>query len=205
MSGFALSDQTQRLHLNQPFRLESGTLLPSIEIAYRTWGCLAPEGNNAIIVCHPLTDSADADIWWAPLFGPGQVLDPQRDFIVCSNCLGSCFGTTGPASLAPDGRPWGGRFPKITIRDQVRVQIALADALGIRQIRLVIGGSLGGLHALEWALLDAQRTQAVASIASSGRQSTWCLAWSEAQRMALRADARYRNGNYDPEAPPTRG
>jgi len=113
-------------------------------------GCLAPEGDNAIIVCHPLTDSADADTWWSPLFGPGQVLDPRRDFIVCSNCLGSCFGTTGPASRAPDGRPWGGRFPKITVRDQVRVQMALADALGIRQIRLVIGGSLGGLQALEW-------------------------------------------------------
>ncbi len=194
-----------RLTLGQPFALESDAILPEVSIAYRTWGTLAPGGDNAIVVCHALTGSADADRWWAPLFGPGRVLDPERDFIVCSNALGGCYGTTGPTSLARDGRPWGGRFPAVTIRDQVRVQMALADALGIRHIRLVLGGSMGGLQALEWALMDPERVGSVASIAASGRHSAWCLVWSEAQRRVLAADPKYRDGHYDPDDPPAAG
>lgn len=205
MSDFALGDRTHRLTLGRPFALESGAVLPEVAIAYRTWGTLAPGADNAIVVCHALTGSAHADDWWAPLFGPGRVLDPERDFILCSNSLGGCYGTTGPTSLAGDGRPWGGRFPAVTIRDQVRVQMALADALGIRQIRLVLGGSMGGLQALEWALLDPERTAAVATIAASGRHSPWCLVWSEAQRHALAADPKYRDGHYDPRDPPRAG
>ena len=101
--------------------------------------------DNAVIVCHALTGSPDADAWWGALFCPGRTLDPRRYFIVCSNVLGGCYGTTGPASAAPDGRLWGARFPRVTVRDQVRLQMALADRLGIRGIRFVIGGSLGGL------------------------------------------------------------
>ncbi len=205
MNGSAPGERTHRLTLGQPFALESGAVLTEVGIAYRTWGTLAPGADNAIVVCHALTGSADADLWWAPLFGPGRVLDPQRDFIVCSNVLGGCYGTTGPTSLAWDGRPWGGRFPAVTIRDQVRAQMALADALGIRRIRLVLGGSMGGLQALEWALMDPERTMAVASIAASGRHSAWCLVWSEAQRRVLAADPKYRNGHYDPQDPPAAG
>lgn len=205
MTGFRLSEKTQRLALSQPFALESGVTLPGVELAYRTWGTLSPTGDNAVIVCHALTGSADADDWWAPLFGPGKVLDPARYFIVCSNVLGGCYGTTGPASPAPDGRLWGSRFPRVSVRDQVRLQMALADRLGIRGIRCVLGGSMGGLQALEWALLDPQRVQAVISIAASGRHSAWCLAWSEAQRLALRADARFADGDYAPDNPPRAG
>jgi homoserine O-acetyltransferase len=205
LSGPAGAQPLQRLVLDQPFALESGASLPRLEIAYRTWGKLAHPGDNAVIVCHALTGSADADRWWSALIGAARAIDPRHDFVVCSNVLGGCSGTTGPASAAPDGKPWGTGFPRITIRDQVRAQMALADSLGIRSIRLVIGGSMGGLQALEWAVLDADRVQAVASIAASGRHSAWCLAWSEAQRMALRADEKFRNGNYDPADPPAAG
>jgi homoserine O-acetyltransferase len=146
-----LSGQTRLFTAGQPLALESGGSLPGLQLAFRTWGRLNARGDNVVIVCHALTGTADADAWWAPLFGPGRALDPEQHFIVCSNALGSCYGSTGPTSPAPDGRPWGARFPAITIRDQVQAQISLADALGIRRIRFVIGGSMGGLQALEWA------------------------------------------------------
>lgn len=205
MTGFRLSEQSERLVLDQPFVLESGEVLPEVVIAYRSWGRLSPAADNAVIVCHALTGSADADDWWGALFGPGRSLDPGRDFIVCANVLGGCYGTTGPTSPAPDGRPWGARFPRLTIRDQVRAQMALADALAIRCIRFVIGGSLGGLQALEWAVLDHRRVGAVVSIAAAGRHSPWCVAWSEAQRLALVADPKYCAGHYDPADPPVAG
>lgn len=205
MTGFRLSEKTQRLALGQPFALESGQSLPEVDIAYRTWGHLNGEGDNAVVVCHALTGSADADEWWKALFGPGKVLDPSRFFIICSNVLGGCYGTTGPASQAPDGRTWGRRFPRITVRDQVRLQMHLADRLGVRGIRFVIGGSMGGLQALEWALLDPERVRAVVSIAATGQHTAWCAAWSEAQRLALRADPKFRGGDYDPADPPRAG
>lgn len=202
---FRLSPETRQLAIELPFVLESGEVLPRLEIAYRTWGSLAPARDNAIVVCHALTGSADADAWWPSYFGVGRVLDPTNDFIVCSNALGGCYGSTGPLSTAPDGRAWGGRFPALTLRDQVRAQIALADELGIRRIRLVLGGSLGGMQALEWALLDAERVERVASIAASGRHSAWCAVWSEAQRMALNSDPKYRGGHYPADDPPRAG
>lgn len=205
MIEFSLSRQTRRITIDRPFALESGEHLPNLEIAYRSWGKLAPDAANAVVVCHALTGSADADAWWPSFFGAGRVLDPVHDFVVCSNTLGGCYGSSGPLSAAPDGRPWGGRFPALTIRDQVRAQIALADQLGIRRIRLVLGGSLGGLQALEWALLDPQRVERVASIAASGRHSPWCAVWSEAQRMALVADPKYRGGHYPADDPPRAG
>lgn len=205
MTPFHLSEQTRRLALGQPFVLESGETLPAVEIAYRTWGTLAAKGDNAVIVCHALTGSADADIWWGPLFGSGKTLDPRQHFIVCSNVLGGCYGTTGPTQPRANGRLWGGQFPAITIRDQVRLQMRLADHLGIRRIRFVIGGSMGGLQALEWAVLDPERVAMVIAIAASGRHSSWCLAWSEAQRLALTADPLFCNGHYDPLHPPIQG
>ncbi len=205
MSTFRLSDQTRVFRPIAPLRLESGEALPNTQIAFRTWGRLSARADNAVIVCHALTGSADADDWWAPLFGAGRAIDPERDFIVCSNVLGGCYGSTGPTSPAPDGRPWGARFPSVTIRDQVHAQILLANALGIRHIRLVIGGSMGGLQALEWALLDPDRVDAVASVAAAARHSPWCMAWSEAQRLALAADPKYRDGHYPPADPPVAG
>jgi homoserine O-acetyltransferase/O-succinyltransferase len=189
-----------------PFELESGESLASLTVAYRTWGTLSPTGDNAVLVCHALTGTADLERWWSPLLGPGRALDPARDFVVCSNVLGSCYGTTGPASERPGGTGrWGAGFPGITVRDMVRAQAALLDALGVRRLRLVLGGSLGGMQVLEWALLFPQRVGAIVPIAVSARHSAWCIAFSEAQRQAIFADPRWQGGHYPPHQPPEAG
>jgi len=188
------------------FDLESGGSLPGIQIAFRTWGRLSPDGDNAVVVCHAFTGSADVDRWWTRMFGPGRALDPDRDFVVCANILGSCYGTTGPASIDPStGRPWLGSFPAITLRDMVRAQGELALALGIRSVRSVMGGSLGGMQVLEWALLYPDLVQSIVPIASSARHSAWAIGLSEAQRQAISADPRWGGGSYDPADPPAAG
>jgi homoserine O-acetyltransferase len=185
------------VRLERPFELESGGRLPSVTVAYRTWGRLSATGDNAVLVCHALTGSPDVDRWWGALLGPGRALDPERDFVVCSNVLGGCYGTTGPTSPRPGGRRrWGGDFPAVTIRDIVRVQAALLDVLGVRRLRLVLGGSLGGMQVLEWALLFPERVDAIAPIAVSARHSAWTIALSGAQRRAIAADPRWRGGRY---------
>lgn len=182
--------------LAEPLRLESGEELAGVQVAYRTWG---PPAAEAVLVCHALTGSADAFSWWGGLFGPGRALDPGRDFIICSNVLGSCYGTSGPASIR------GADFPAITIRDIVHVQHALVRSLGVRRLKLVLGGSLGGMQVLEWALLYPEMVEAIAPIAVSGRHSAWCIGLSEAQRQALYADPLWQGGRYAPEAPPAAG
>ena len=185
------------IELPGPFALESGESLPSVTVAHRTWGRLDAKGDNAVLVCHALTGSADVDRWWGALLGPGRSLDPDRDFGVCSNVLGGCYGTTGPTSPRPGGHGrWGGDFPAVTVRDIVRVQAALLDALGVKRLRLVVGGSLGGMQVLEWALLFPDRVEAIAPIAVSARHSAWAIGLSEAQRQAVYADPRWRDGRY---------
>ena len=181
-------------------------MLPEAHVAYRTWGGLDHGGENAVLVCHALTGSADADRWWGGLIGARHALDPSSDFIVCSNVLGSCYGTTGPTSprFGP-GRPWGPDFPAISVRDMVRLQAQLLGAMGVRRLRLVIGGSLGGMQVLEWAALFPGLVEAIAPIAVSGRHSAWCIALSEAQRSAITADPRWSEGRYPPDAPPASG
>lgn len=197
---------TVSLELPGPFTLESGERLPSVTVAFRTWGRRDEDGANAVLVCHALTGSTDVDRWWGDLLGPGRALDPTRDFVVCSNVLGSCYGTTGPTSPRPGGPGrWGGDFPAVTVRDIVRVQAALLDALGVRRLRLVVGGSLGGMQALEWALLFPDRVDAIAPIAVSARHSAWCIGLSEAQRQAIYADSRWRGGRYPAEDGPEAG
>ena len=140
-----ISPETRFYSPPHPFVLESGAVLERVRIAYRTWGILNNKRDNGVIVCHAFTGSADVEAWWEPLLGTGRVLDPTRDFIVCSNILGSCYGTTGPTSIDPrTSKPYGPTFPEITIRDLVHLQRLLMDALGIESLRLVIGGSLGG-------------------------------------------------------------
>jgi homoserine O-acetyltransferase len=188
---------TRSLALGGPVPLEPGDVLPEVTVAYRTWGRLSPRGDNAVLVCHALTGSPDVDRWWGALLGRGRALDPDRDFVVCSNVLGGCYGTTGPASSRPDGTGrWGGDFPAISVRDIVRVQAALLDVLGVSRLRLVIGGSLGGMQVLEWALLRPDRVDAIVPIGVSARHSAWCIALSEAQRQAIYADPRWRDGRY---------
>jgi len=206
MTSAFTSPETRTWRAPAPFLLESGLQLPELTVAYRTWGRLGEDGGNAVLVCHALTGSADVDRWWGALVGPGRALDPRRDFVVCSNVLGSCYGTTGPASPRPgDGRRWGASFPDVTVRDIVCAQASLLEALGVRRLRLVLGGSLGGMQVLEWALLFPEKVEAIAPIAVSAAHSAWCIGLSEAQRQAIYADPRWRGGQYPADDPPEAG
>jgi homoserine O-acetyltransferase/O-succinyltransferase len=205
-----ISPETRFVALERPFELESGERISGVEIAFRAWGVLSAARDNAVVVCHALTGSADVDRWWGRLLGAGRALDPGRDFVVAANALGSCYGTTGPASPRPGARAgtearWGPDFPAITIRDQVRLAKLLLDRLGVERIRLVVGGSLGGLQALEWALLDRERVDAVATISASARHSAWAIALSELGRRALELDPKFREGRYPETDPPAAG
>lgn len=198
-----ISGKTEFLDLEGPFLLECGHTLPQVRIAFRTWGQPQP---NATLVCHALTGSADADDWWADLFGPGRALDPAHDYIVCANVLGGCYGTTGPTSRAPGAfEPYGATFPAITIRDIIHSQARLLEHLGVETLDLVVGGSMGGMQVLEWALLYPEKVRAIAPIAAGPTQSAWAVALSEAQRQAIKADANYADGRYPLGAGPTQG
>ena len=197
---------TQVWRPGRPFRLESGAELPEVQVAYRTWGRLAPDGGNAVLVCHALTGSADADAWWGGLFGPGKALDPERDFIVCSNVLAGCYGSSGPIQPHPeDGEPWGSRFPVVTVRDMVHLQALLLENLGVERLALVLGPSLGGMQVLEWAATYPGRVAAIAPIGVSGRHSAWCIAIGEAQRRAIYLDPEWQDGRYPADRPPRHG
>jgi homoserine O-acetyltransferase len=205
-----ISPETRFLRLERPFELESGARLSGVEIAWRTWGELAPSRDNAVVVCHALTGSADVDRWWSGVVGPGRAIDPERDFVIAAAALGSCYGTTGPTSLRPatSARPaarWGPDFPAITVRDQVRLGVELVDRLGVERIRLVAGGSLGGMQALEWALCDPHRVEAVAAISAPARHDAWAIALSALGRAALELDPKFRGGAYSEPDPPAAG
>ncbi|PZO37906.1 MAG: homoserine O-acetyltransferase [Pseudanabaena frigida] len=201
-----ISDRTQFYQLLYPLNLELGETLNHVQIAYRTWGTLNTKGDNAILICHGFTANADAEVWWSALFGEGKTFDPNLDFIVCSNILGSCYGSTGATSINPEtSKPYGSDFPAITIRDMVRSQYELMQGLGIPKWKLVIGGSLGGMQTLEWALTYPELVKAIAPIAASGRHSAWSIALAEAQRQAIYADPYWQNGNYDQDLPPHQG
>ena len=189
-----------------PVELEAGGRLPAVRLAYETWGTLSPTGDNAVLVMHALTGDSHVTGpagpgqptagWWSSLVGPGAPIDTDRYFVVAPNVLGGCQGSTGPSSIAPDGKPWGGRFPHLTVRDQVAVEIALTDALGIGSWALVVGGSLGGLRALEWAASVPNRVRAIAAIATSAQTSGDQIAGFHTQLGAIRADPRFAEGDY---------
>jgi len=201
-----ISPDTQFYYLTEPFSLESGATLDGVRIAYRTWGNLNAARDNAILVCHALTGGADLEKWWEPFLGAGRSLDPDRDFIICSNILGSCYGTTGPTDLNPQtGVVYGADFPAITIRDLVQLQAVLLEALGVRSLQLVLGGSLGGMQVLEWAVMYSERVKAITVIAAPGRHSAWCIGLSEAQRQAIYADPNWQQGNYTDDRKPDQG
>ena len=184
--------------------LDEGSALP-VTLAYRTWGRLNAARDNAVVVCHSLTGDADAATWWAPLIGQGKAIDPDRHFIVCANLIGSCYGSTGPVSQRPDvGKAWQADFPEISVRDNVRAQQRLLRQLGVTRVELTIGGSLGGMLALEWAVLDPT-VHRVVLVATSHAHSAWCIAWSEAQRQAITADPDWKGGFYAPDRPPAAG
>lgn len=201
-----ISAQTLFLRVPGEFALENGACLQDVEIAYQTWGDPANAADNAILVCHALTGSADVDAWWPNIIGENKAFDPADDFIICANILGSCYGTTGPVSLKPGSKQrYQADFPTVTVRDMVELQRVLLDELGIPRIELVTGPSLGGMQALEWALTYPDRVGSLVPIGVGGRHSAWCIGISEAQRAAIAADPNWKGGYYDDDSPPSKG
>lgn len=174
---------------NEPFRLESGEVLPSLEIAYDTFGKLNDKHDNIIWVCHALTANSNVADWWPHTVVEGKFLDPTRYFIVCANFLGSHYGTTSPLSVNPTtGRKWYYDFPRITVRDMVRCHQLLAKHLNIERVKLLIGSSIGGFQCMEWAIMEPRFMERLALIATTPCTEPWAAAFNESQRMAIRLD-----------------
>jgi homoserine O-acetyltransferase len=202
------------LYDEEPLRLELGGSLSPVEVAYETWGEPDANWSNAVLVAHALTGDSHAagppgpghrhQGWWDGVIGPGKGIDTERYFVVCPNVLGGCQGTTGPASPGPDGRPFGPRFPRITIRDQVAVEAAVADALGIRRWLAVVGGSMGGMRSLEWAVGLPERVAVGIVIGCGAAATAEQIALCSMQMDAIRSDPRFSGGEYY-DAPPGEG
>ena len=188
----------ETLKYNTPFKTETGAILPSVEIAYNTWGKLNDNADNVIWICHALTANSDVESWWPGMVGNDLLFDPGKYFIVCANVLGSCYGTTGPASLNPEtGKQWLNGFPLITVRDLVNVHEILRKHLGIKEIHTIIGASIGGYQALEYSIMVPELIHRLIVLASGARQTPWALAFSESMRLAMLADQSFVSG--DPE------
>lgn len=191
-----MSAQQQIFHYQQEFRLESGAVLPGFQLAYITYGKLSPQRDNVVWVCHALTGSADFTAWWSGLFGKGKLYDPEDWFIVCANTLGGCYGSTGPLSVNPDTlKTYFHSFPQLTNRDIVAAFDLLRQELELEQVHTLIGGSLGGQQALEWALQQPDVFQRLVHVASNARHSAWGIAFNESQRMALRQDPTWKENS----------
>jgi len=198
--------------VDRPFVLEGGGALSPIDVAYETFGRLDATASNAILVCHaltgdthvsgPATDGHPSPGWWDGLIGPGRSIDTDRWFVVCANLLGGCQGSTGPASQHPDdGKPYGSRFPVVSVRDMVRSQAALADELGIDRWLTVIGGSLGGMQALEWGVMFPHRVRSLIPIATCLAASAQQIGWWATGRRVINLDPGFRGGDYYEAAP----
>ncbi len=191
---------------DQPLKLDSGGRIDGLQVAYMTYGRLNADRSNAILVCHALSlDQYVASshpltgrrAWWRTLVGPGLPLDPDKHFIICSNVVGGCMGSTGPSSINPaTGAPWGLAFPVITIADMVRAQAMLVDALGVKTLFAVVGGSMGGMQVLQWAADYPDRIFAAVCIAAAARHSAQNIAFHEVGRQAIMADPDWRGGDY---------
>ncbi|MCB9430972.1 MAG: homoserine O-acetyltransferase [Ardenticatenaceae bacterium] len=190
----------------EPFRLESGATLSPVTLAYETYGKLNADRSNAILIVHALSGSGhaagyhagdDKPGWWDDCIGPGKAFDSNRFFIICSNVLGSCYGSSGPATVDPDSsEPYGLRFPVVTIGDMVRAQAQLVAHLGIEQLLCVAGGSMGGMQVLEWAAHHPTKLKAAIPLATTARHSPMLIALSEVGRQAIYADPNWNNGAY---------
>lgn len=186
--------------------LESGETLPGVRIAYEHWGTLSPQADNAILVLHALT--GDSHVigsagpghpsagWWPGVVGPGLPVDTDRYFVIAPNVIGGCQGSTGPASLAPDGLEWGARLPFLTIRDQVRAQIAFAERIGITRFAAVVGGSMGAMQVLEWAIMAPDAVERIAVLAGPPAATADQVALNSVQIEAIRSDPAFRGGDY---------
>jgi homoserine O-acetyltransferase/O-succinyltransferase len=205
------------LNPDRPLRLESGATLSPVTVAYETYGVLNAARDNAILICHALSGSAHAagyhgtgaresPGWWELMIGPGKAIDTTRWFVICGNFLGSCYGTTGPTSIDPaTGRPWGIRFPAFTVRDMVELQRLLLDELGIERLLAVVGGSLGGMQALQWGISHPDRVAGVIPVATAAGMSAQGIAFNEVGRRAIIGDPLWRGGDYPEGDPPAHG
>lgn len=197
-----------------PIRLEQGGVLPSVTVCYETWGALAADGGNAVLVCHALSgdshaarhEPGDDPGWWDLLIGAGKAIDPGRCFVICANVLGGCRGTTGPASIDPaTGRPWAGSFPTVTMGDMVEVQRLLLDHLGVGRLLAVVGGSMGGMQAMTWAVRHPARVGGVAVLAAAARLGSQALAFDVVARNAILQDPGYQGGDFYGSSGPESG
>lgn len=174
---------------NKPFKTELGITLPSLTIAYDVFGELNQEKSNVVWICHALTSNSNVMEWWPNIAGDDCIIDPKKHFIVCANILGSCYGTSGPLSIDPNTKkPYYSDFPMITIRDMVQAHILLRQHLGIDNILLLVGGSMGGYQALEWTVMEKERIQKLFLLCTSAAESAWGIAIHTAQRLAIEAD-----------------
>ena len=203
----AVSTETFTFAEDEPFCLESGETLSPVTLSYETYGALNADRSNAILVTHALSGSAHAagylggdpnqQGWWEDCIGPGKAFDTDRFFVICSNVIGSCYGSTGPASTDPaTGKPYGLNFPVVTIGDMVRAQVKLIDHLGIDKLLCVAGGSMGGMQVLEWAAHHPHRVHAAIPIATTAQHSPMLIAFSEVGRQAIYADPAWNHGDY---------
>lgn len=203
----------QYVTFDQSLRLQSGKTLEGFTLAYETYGTLNADASNAILICHAL--SGDAHVarhtpdelpgWWDEAVGPGKMFDTDRYFVICSNVIGGCQGSTGPSSLAPDGKPYALRFPVVTIADMVQAQHHLIDYLGIRRLLATAGGSMGAMQALQWAVDFPERVNAVLFLAATPRSSPQSIALNETGRQAIYADPKWNGGDYYDGPHPDKG
>lgn len=178
----------------QPFQLETGKVLPEIEIAYHTYGTLNNRKDNVIWISHALTANSDAADWWHILIGERKIFDPSKYFIVCANILGSCYGSSGPLSMNPQkGQAYYSTFPMITIRDMVKAHILLKNQLGIERIQIGAAGSMGGYQLLEWAVMEPTCFEKMILLTTSATESAWGIAIHTAQRLAIEADPSWKD------------
>lgn len=213
---FIETQQGNSITFSEPFVLESGEVLPSVTVAYETYGTLNTDGTNAILICHALTGDAHASDynygnngksngsfstkhkgWWDELIGKGKAFDPSEYFIVCSNILGGCYGTTGSTSInSITNKKYGIEFPQINVRDMVSLQYKLLTNLGVNKLQAIAGGSLGGMQVLEWSLMFPEFVERIIPIATAAQHSAWCIGLNEAARKAIIDDPAWENGNY---------
>ncbi|KAI9480663.1 MAG: homoserine O-acetyltransferase [Benjaminiella poitrasii] len=196
----------QNITIIPEYTLESGVKLTNVPVAWKSWGKLNENADNCMVICHALTGSADVEDWWGPLMGPQRAFDSTKFFIVCCNVLGSPYGSASPLTINPaTGKVYGPEFPLVSTRDDVQLHRKILDLLGVKQVAICIGGSMGGMQVLEWAKMGEDYVRNIVPIATSGRHSAWGISWGEAQRQSIYSDPNYAEGYYTEENPPVVG